>query len=197
MFDNNRGSTHRIYCKRCFGHSVTQQALNNHQRYCTHPEVCNQVIILPSPGTIDHFHNIQNKFTCPIVVYADCEAITKPVTEGQAKGGRYQQHIPCSVAYKVISSVKGYPDKPLRLYTEEDCVERFLRDMLELEEKSLHCYLWIIILISIEYRRMMIRLGVILTGLLSVLFVVNHSLMKDLDEKRFNIWTMRLAIISA
>ena len=135
MFDNNRGNTHRKFCKRCFGHSVTEQALNNHQRYCTHPEVCNQVIILPAPGTKDHFHNSQNKYTCPIVVYADCEAITKPVSQAKSKGGQYQQHIPCSVAYKVVSSVKGYPDKPLKLYIEEDCVERFLRDMLELEEE--------------------------------------------------------------
>ena len=81
------------------------------------------------------FFRYHNKQICPVVVYADCEALIQPSNYTTSKSTIYQRQVPCSVAYKVVSAVHGLPDKPLVLYTSEYCIERFMNDMLSLENE--------------------------------------------------------------
>ena len=75
----------------------------------------------------------------PFVVYVDFESILKPVRDAGVTQGvetstessttAYQEHIPCSSAYKVVSSVDPDFSKPLVMYKGEDAAERFVRDL--------------------------------------------------------------------
>ena len=81
------------------------------------------------------------------MVYADFESILKPVngdvdvTQGVAVGTKsstivYQEHVPCSFAYKIVSSVDPDFSRPLVMYRGEDAAGKFVRD-LQQEAKQL------------------------------------------------------------
>ena len=76
----------------------------------------------------------------PFVVYADFECLTRPT--GNVKGDHghnsfeYQNHIPCTVGYKLVSLIPELAD----IYHAKhgiNCVEWFLEQMLDLEKKCM------------------------------------------------------------
>ena len=94
-----------------------------------------------------HFTNIQKQSSAPFVVYADFQSILKPVnegvyvTQGVSTGTAssitvYQEHVPCSFAYTVVSSVDPDFSRPLIMYRGEDAADKFVRD-LQKEAKQL------------------------------------------------------------
>ena len=89
------------------------------------------------PGTIAlnglrcRFTNIQKQLPTPFVVYGGFESILKPVNEDvdvtqgvdtntKSSTHVYQEHIPCSFAYKIVSSVNPNFSRPLDAYRVED-----------------------------------------------------------------------------
>ena len=84
------------------------------------------------------FTNIQKQLPASFVVYADFESILKPgdgdvdTTQGVEVGGEssshvFQEHIPCSFTYKVVSSVDPNFSRHLVMYRGEDAAEKFVR----------------------------------------------------------------------
>ena len=74
------------------------------------------------------------------MVYADFESILKPlnedvdVTQGVDTGTEssttvFQEHVPCSFAYKIVSSVDPDFSRPLIMYRGEDAAEKVMRDL--------------------------------------------------------------------
>ena len=74
------------------------------------------------------------------MVYAHFESTLKPVnedvdvTQGVETGIEssyyvFQEHIPCSVAYKIVSSVDLDFSRPLVMYRGEDAAEIFVRKL--------------------------------------------------------------------
>ena len=68
------------------------------------------------------FTNIQKQLPAPFVVYADFESIIKPVNEDadvtqgvdtESSSHIFQEHIPCSLVYKIVSSVNPDFSRPL------------------------------------------------------------------------------------
>ena len=93
------------------------------------------------------FTNIQKQLPAPFGVYADFESILKPVnedvdaTQGVDTGVKssstvYQEHVPCSFAYKLVSIVDPDYSRPLVMYRGENAAEKFVRD-LQQEAKQL------------------------------------------------------------
>ena len=93
------------------------------------------------------FTNTQKQLPEPFVVYADFESILKPengeldVTQGVDTGTEssttvFQEHIPCSFAYEIVSSVDPDFSGPLAMYRGEDAAEMFVRK-LQQEAKQL------------------------------------------------------------
>ena len=83
----------------------------------------------------------------PFVVYADFKSVLKPVngdvnvTQGvdigiESSTNVFQEHIPCSFAYKVVSSVDPDFSRPLVMYRGEDAADMFVRK-LQLEAEQL------------------------------------------------------------
>ena len=74
------------------------------------------------------------------MAYADFESILKPVnggvdvthgvdTETGSSTTVFQEHLPCSFAYKIVSSVDPDISRPLVMYCGEDAAEKFVRDL--------------------------------------------------------------------
>ena len=93
------------------------------------------------------FTNIQKQLPAHFVVYTDFESILKPddkvvdTKQGVEVGCEssshvFQEHIPCSFAYKVVSSVDPNFSRPLVVYRGENAAEKFVRD-LQQEVKQL------------------------------------------------------------
>ena len=83
----------------------------------------------------------------PFVVHADFESILKPLNEGvdvtqgvetgiESSSHVFQEHIPCSFAHKIVSSVDPDFSQALVLCRGEDAAEKFVRDS-QLEAKQL------------------------------------------------------------
>ena len=91
--------------------------------------------------------NIQKQLPAPFVAYVDFESILKPVdkyadtTQGVEVGDEssshvFQEHIPWSFAYQVVSNVDPNFSRPLVMYTGENAAEMFVCD-LQQEAKQL------------------------------------------------------------
>ena len=125
------------FCKSCFGHHFSEEALANHKLFCKTINWCNQILFLPDPETFTKFKNIKYQQACPFVIYADFECLTTPFDKKKHNTTQYQHHVPCSIGYKIISRVQGLKiDTTLKVHTGEDSVEWFL-EQLEREEQIL------------------------------------------------------------
>ena len=105
---------HTVHC--CCLHAYSsQELLDTHALDC-----CNAQRTKFPKDSRCRFTNYQKQLTAPLVVYADFESILQRVdeamdtTQGVAVGGddeaiaasgAFQEHLPCSFAYKVVSSV--------------------------------------------------------------------------------------------
>ena len=134
---------HATYCsKKCLHAYSTKELLAADAIDCCHVQ---RTKFLLDPRC--HFTNTQKQLTAPFVVYADFESILKPVNEGvdvtqgvstgtASSTTVYQEHVPCSVAYKVVSSADPDFSRPLVMYRGEDATDKFVRD-LQKEAKQL------------------------------------------------------------
>ena len=134
-------------CKKCLHAYSTKELLAAHAVDCCHV----QRTKFPRDPRC-HFTNIQKQLTTPFVVYTDFESILKPVNEGvnvtqgvstgtASSTTVYQEPVPCSFAYKAVSSVDPDLSRPLVMYRGEDAADKFVRD-LQKEAKQL-CYEYI------------------------------------------------------
>ena len=120
-------------CKTCLQAYSTKELLAAHAVDCCHIQ---RTKFHKEPRC--RFTNIQKQLSAPFVVYADFESILRPVnegvdvTQGVSTGSAYsttvyQEHVPCSFAYKVVSSVDPDVTRPLVMYRGEDAAEKFVR----------------------------------------------------------------------
>ena len=134
LADIHKSKHTRFFCKNCFGHFKNQQALDNHKLFCQRPNFSDQIYLMPEVGSRLYFKNKRHEYTTPFVIYADIECLTTKIDDHTtASTTRYQAQLPCSIGYKLVSRARGYPDKPLVLYTGQDCISRFMKDLLEME----------------------------------------------------------------
>ena len=85
------------------------------------------------------FTNIQKQLRAPFVVYADFECILKEMDvetssigiseEGTSKTINYQQHVPCSYSYKVVSDIPDYQPELKLSDVSENVAKDFLDDI--------------------------------------------------------------------
>ena len=67
------------FCLNCLQGFHSEESRNNHFEYCKDKEVVR--IEMPKEGSFVEFHDGQNQFKLPFVMYADFEAILKPTRE--------------------------------------------------------------------------------------------------------------------
>ena len=84
---------------------------------------------MPKEGSLVKFHDGQNQFKVPFLMYADFESILNPIESSESNPEEsytkvINQHVPSGFcAYSKFAY--GKVENPLKLYRGEDCVEVF------------------------------------------------------------------------
>ena len=137
---NSQSSKHghqKHFCYRCLQGFGRQELLAKHITLCG--DVTARHVKMPTKGkNILKFTNIQKQLPNPIRVYADFECLLEEkdvetaeigiTEEGTSTSIKYQEHIPCSYGYYVVSDIPEFQPKfksELRL----DAPEVFLDEM--------------------------------------------------------------------
>ena len=136
---NSKHKSKQHFCLNCLQGFHSEIRRDEHFKYYKDTEAVR--IEMPKEGSFVEFHNGQNQFKVPFAMYADFEAILKPVKviETDPEGSytkEINQHVPSSFC---VNSVCAYGKfgNPLKLYRGEDCVEVFY-DCVENEAKRLY-----------------------------------------------------------
>ena len=80
-------------------------------------------------NSILKFEAIEKQVEAPFVVYADFESLLEPMdTPSGQRTVKYNEHIACSYAYKIVSRVPGV-EFETRLHVGTDAAEHFLTSM--------------------------------------------------------------------
>ena len=116
-------------CFRCLNSFWSHKSLEKHWEYCRNQEAVK--INMPEKGTMLKFKNNERSEKVPFIIYADMEALIKPIQNCQPNPEssytkKNQKHDPISFSY----CIKCFDDnvfKPvLRSYTGEDAIEKFV-----------------------------------------------------------------------
>ena len=130
----------RIFvCKRCFGHFRLESAFKQHQLLCTRENFTNMIYTMPPEGSSLKYKNIRYELMCPFIIIADSECYTQPINKRTAHTTYFQKHIPCAIGFKLVApQFPELNEQPYEEYTGDDCVEWFLKRMIELEDQCMH-----------------------------------------------------------
>ena len=140
----------QFLCYRCLHGFIRQDLLDSHVKLCN--KVAVQRITMPSvKDSVLKFTNIQKQLPAYFRVYADFECIlkeqdveTSPIgisEDGNSKTVRYQEHIPCSYAYKVVSSVPEYQPELKLSNVSENAAKDFLTDIQHVADHIMNEYI--------------------------------------------------------
>ena len=140
QFNNHNGATH--FCKKCLHVYSTADMLENHGVNGHHAQRTKF-----QQDSKCRFTNVQNQLPAHFVAYADFESILQPVGDGvdviqgvgvgvESSTTAFQEHVPCSFAFKIVSSIDPNFSRPLVTYRGKDAAETFVRK-LQLEADQL------------------------------------------------------------
>ena len=137
---NSKHKCKQHFSLNCLQGFSLEESKDKHYEYCKDHEAVR--IEMPKEGSFVEFHDDQNQFKVPFVMYADFEAILKPTEENvksnpeESYTKEINQHIPSG--FCVYSKFAyGEVENPLKLYRGKDCVEVFC-DYVENEVKRLY-----------------------------------------------------------
>ena len=137
--DSNKHKHYIWWCRRCMTHFHREYLLQQHEKVCEGPDFCKQYYTLPPWGKKLKFTNTRFQLRLPFAIYADFEAlnVVPPAADkGKGKTLRYQKQVPCSVAFKLISTIPEL-QKPLMCCSGENCVQWFLKKVTKLSKQCL------------------------------------------------------------
>ena len=125
-----------MYCLQCFS---SERILNKHVENCIQLNGTQAVEMPTKNNSILKFDNHHKQQPVPFVIYADFEALLQKVEKGKAKGEadsnesyteKFQRHVDCSSAYKVVCCYDDKYTKDICSYRGENAVHKFLERML-------------------------------------------------------------------
>jgi len=137
LYQNYNGKGHGAVhlCPCCFKTYRTKTELNDHLKngcakfgeHTEHPKKDKAVEYVK-------FNSLHKMLKKPFVIYADFESILQAHEEKTNQTTKYQKHVPCSFAYKRVSTLEKY-DKDIVLFRSDDedvsVAEKFLNSLLK------------------------------------------------------------------
>ena len=122
MFNKNKSKNKKWFCKSCLQCFSSKKVSIEHGKDCLLINGGKRVKL--EKGFIE-FNNYNKMALCPIKIYADFECLLKEVDSGIHNDcfsyiAKYQDHIPCSFAYKLVCVDDKY-SKDLVLYGGKKC----------------------------------------------------------------------------
>ena len=137
LYDLTKHKARCYYCCRCLRRFYEQRIFHDHLTYCT--EHSPQKIIMPSEkNKIMSFNHEHFQHPVPFVIYADFEALVRPIDTCQPEENssfiqNIALHDACGYAYIIIDE-NGKSIKPPSVYRGSDAVVHFLKAILEEKE---------------------------------------------------------------
>ena len=131
MCNKTKKENKKYFCKCCLQCFSCEKVLTEHKKDCL---IINgrQSVKLKSGSII--FKNYFKQLPVPFKIYADFECILKRVRGNHKNNGsyteKYQDHMPCSFAYKVVC-VDNKFSKKVVLYRGKNAVYKFIKAILE------------------------------------------------------------------
>ena len=136
---NTKHKCKEYFCNNCLQGFTQERVRDQHRVYCEDNETVS--LEMPREGSTVEFCDGQNQFRIPFVMYADFEAILKPIQgpsldPSESYTSEVTKHSPsgwCVYSKFAYGEVKD----PLKLYRGKDCVEKFC-DYIKREAHTLY-----------------------------------------------------------
>ena len=128
MFHRAKNKNKKWFCKSCLQCFSSENILINHKEICS--SINGKQSVKLEEGIIK-FGNYFKQIPVPFKIYADFECNLKKVkcNEGSYTE-KYQDHIPCSFAYKIVCIGDKFT-KPTIIYRGENAAYEFIKAILE------------------------------------------------------------------
>src|SRR2546426_1001819 len=136
----------KYFCKNCIQCFSSVEVLEKHNPNCI---VLNgtQKIELPKEGSNLEFKSLNKTITVPFVIYADLEALLKPLkkcenikNDNESYTIKTHEHKTCSYGHKVVCYEDDKYSKPYRMFRGKDAIYNFFEALFE-EEKQIDDYM--------------------------------------------------------
>ena len=120
MFNQHKHQHRQNFCRYCLQCFTSKEILN---KYTTNCIVVNgkQAVRMPKKGNSVQFKNFYKKLPARFVINADFKALTQKIDscqpgDNKAYTEKYQKHIDCGYAYKLVCCYDDKFSKPIQLY---------------------------------------------------------------------------------
>ena len=128
IFNKTEHKGKKYFCRNCLQCFSSEKILNEHKEDCL---VINGKQNVKLEKGFMSFKNCFRQIPVPFKIYADFECILKNLDSGTINNDisytrKYQNHIPCSFAYKVVCVDNKYIKK-IVLYRGRRAVSKFIR----------------------------------------------------------------------
>ena len=127
MFHKTKNKNKKYFCKSCLQCFSSKNISTEHKKNCLS---INGKQYVKVEGTIE-FENCSKKRLVPFKVYGDFECNLEKV--GSCEGSytkKYQDHVPCSFAYKVVCIGDRF-SKPIIVFRGENAAYKFIKTILK------------------------------------------------------------------
>ena len=140
--ENRKKRDLQHYCLNCLHAFNTEKSRNEHYDYCVDHDAVKVNMPYGEKKWLQ-YHDGQNQFKVPFIMYADFESILKPMEErykdkmnqlksrrqGESYTERINQHVPSGWCVYSKFAYGDVPD-PLKVYCGKDCVEKFINHIV-------------------------------------------------------------------
>ena len=145
MFNQTKHKERKHFCMYCLQCFSSERILNNHVENCIQLNGTQAVEMPTKNNNILKFENYHKQQPVPFVIYADFEALLQKVEKKQLDSNninealrnnfsyteKFQKHVDCGSAYKVVCCYDDKYSKDICIYRGENAVYKFLEKMLE------------------------------------------------------------------
>ena len=132
IFNKTKNKNKKYFCKNCLQCFSSENVLIEHKEDCL---IINDKQNLKLEKDFIGFKNYFKQIPVPFKIYSDFESILKKVdndiecSANSSYTRKYEEHIPCSFAYKVMC-VDNRFRKKINLYRGKDAVNKFIKSSL-------------------------------------------------------------------
>lgn len=136
FMSNQTSYEHRKYfCMYHLQGFSSESVLNRHRENCISINAVKGVT-MPNEGDTIEFTNFYRQTPVPFVIYADFEAISRPIsswnpTDSKSYTETYQSHQDCGYGYKVVCCYGDKHCKPIKVYRDENAAYEFMKELLK------------------------------------------------------------------
>ena len=127
MLHKTKNKNKKYFCKSCLQCFSSKNVLTKHKEVCLSINGAQSVRL--EKGTIE-FKNYFKQIPVPFKIYTDFECNLKSVENYGGSWKKYQDHIPCSFAYKLVC-VDDKFTKPIVVFRGENAASKFIEAILK------------------------------------------------------------------